>query len=234
VELQDFALQHLYSRLAFADTEGSVLDRRGATAKAMGDHLKLSNVVLQPTAAEIRSDDGRDQYRIGVAQIYASLHNFDDFDGARDRTRDFFEMATKYLENPSVNSVTVRSYDIAPVDSFEDLRDELTATLVGDIQVLRDAVGVPLADAGWVFEFKDAHANVGVRFGPMESAQLQAMLEDEQGEGYPSYVLFLEVLRDLSSDSPKTDPLDWWSRAVEANRGMTKRIGDWLRRELGS
>jgi hypothetical protein len=230
VELQDFAPQHLYSQLVFAEPEASILDRRGATTKAMREHLKLSNYTLHPTAVEVASDDNRNQYRIGIAQVFASLMSFDDFAGASSQTRGFLEMALEHLQNPGVAELNVRTYDIAPTDSFEQLRDSLIAGLAPGAKGLISTVGVPLTDAGWVFEFNDQNSAVSVQLGPMLGGQLEVMLRDQGSGSYPPNALFLSVDSKLRREDAKSpDAVDWWSRAVEGNRKRVARIGEWLR-----
>jgi hypothetical protein len=230
MELQDFALQHLYSQLGFAESQPAVVDTRGSTAKAMQKHLGLTNASLQPTAAEVSSDDGRDHYRIGIAQTYASLMNVDDLAQAKEQTDGFLKMAMEHLQKPAVAALNIRTFDIAPADSFEDLRDALRRGLTPAAPGLIDAVGVPLSDLTWVFEFKDQDTAVSVQFGPMENEQLRAILQDPDGADYPDNALFLSVDTKLRhKDGNSQDPLEWWDRSVEAHRKKAGRIGEWLR-----
>ena len=120
VELQDFASQQFYSRLAFSPA-ASIVDRRGETAEAMLDFLKLPSLAMHPTAVEVTSEDNKEQFRIGLVQIYALITGFDDFESASGRAREFMQMATNHLKPPKVESIDVRTCDIAPAESFEDL-----------------------------------------------------------------------------------------------------------------
>jgi hypothetical protein len=235
VELQDFALQHLFSRLELAETQGAIIDRRGATADAMSKHLGMSNVLLQPTAAEVTSEDGLDKFRIGIAQVYASLGSFNDFEDACVRTRDFFEMAADQVSGLTVRQVEIRSWDIAPVDSFEALRDRLAEKLLGSAKEIAGIVGSRLTDAGWTLEFREDDSSVSVRFGPMQSAQLRSSLQGEQGadSDYPANFLFLEVYREVGNQTVSGEhALDWWKKVMTANRAMSEHIGGWLKEKI--
>ena len=174
VEIQDFATQHLYSQIEYAEAQGSVVDRRGQIGTAMSKHLGLSDTSMDPTAAEVVSDGRRDQYRVGIAQIYASLVTFSDFEGARDHTRDFLEFALGLVGKPELESTTVRSYDIAPVDNFDLLRDRLANRLTTGIDGL--SIGFSLSDIAWVLEFGGEHESARVQFGPMKDKQLKGLL----------------------------------------------------------
>jgi hypothetical protein len=232
VELQDFALQHLYSQFAYARPEGGVIDKRGSIATAMGELLDLSEVRLDDTAAEVRSSDDRDQYRVGVAQTYASLMRFDDLDDASKLTTRFFETAMELTGTPALGSMNLRSYDIAPVDSFVALRDRLTNRLTALASGLTEAAGMELKDLAWVFEMAGRGSKANIQFGPMESEQLAKMLRDEGGD-YPPSVLFLSIDMNFKpGDADKREALTWWAEGVEENRRLAANIGRWLRETI--
>jgi hypothetical protein len=230
VEVQDFAPRYLYSQLAFAESQASVIDRRGATAKVMADHLNLGEVTIHPTAAEVASEDGRDQFRIGIAQTYAGLLNFEGLDDAREKTARFLEMSLGHLDNPAIRMGRVRSYDIAPASSFTELRDCLAKKLAPGSSNLTEAIGMPLSDIGWVFEFEQPEVSAKVQFGAMESEQLRTTLQDPDGVGYPPSVLFVGLETVFKADDQNgSDGLKWWSHCLDRNRKMAERIGKWLK-----
>jgi hypothetical protein len=233
MELQDFAPLRLASRLAFSETQGSVLDQRGGIAQAMAKHLGLADVSIHPTAAEVRSQDGRDRYRIGVAQTYVVLGSFDKIEEAIERARRFFEMALARLDDPGVDRLDVHTIDVAPADSFELARDRLGASLLGErAQTLGSAAGVPLSDMSWIAEFGDTSRKVTVQLGPMQSEQLSELLQ-EQDADFPPNMLFLDVDSDLQiGEHSARDAIESWAKAVETHRAMTTRMGDWLREVL--
>jgi hypothetical protein len=228
VEVQDFALRYLHSQLAFAESQASIIDRRGATAKAMADHLSMGEVTLHPTAAEVASEDGRDQFRIGIAQTYAGLLNFEDLEDAREITANFFGMSLAYLDSPAIRRGRIRSYDIAPASSFEELRDCLAKQLAAGASGLAGTIGMPLSDVGWVFEFEQPDASAKIQFGAMGNEQLRAILQDPDGVGYPPSVLFVALETAFMADDG-SDGLKWWSNCLDRNRKMAERIGKWLK-----
>lgn len=230
MELQDFALLRLYTRLLFSDTQGIVLDKRGELAQVMTQHLELRGVSIHPTAAEVQSEDGRDRYRIGVAQTYAMIGNFDKADGAIESARGFFDFALDRLGGPRVRGLNVHTVGVAPADSFELVRDRLADRLLGDAaKSLSGAVNAPLADMGWSAEFGDPNKKITVRLGPMQSEQLGELLQEQDPDSPPN-MLFLDIDSDLQiGDQSARDAVESWAKAVESHRAMTLRIGNWLK-----
>jgi hypothetical protein len=233
VELQDFAPLRLYTRLLFSETQGAVLDKRGEIAQAMAEHLKLTGVGILPTAAEVQSDDGRDHYRIGVAQTYATIGSFDKIDEAIEEARGFFEMALARLGGPPIRALNVHTVEVAPADSFELVRDRLADRLLGDAaKRLGSAVGTPLSDMGWSAEFGDPNKKISMRLGPMQSDQLGELLEGQDPDSPPN-MLFLDVDSDVQiGERSASDAIDSWSKAVGAHRAMVARIDHWLKEML--
>jgi hypothetical protein len=216
--------------MAYAETVGSVLDERGGIATEITKHLGKLTVMLDATAAELRSEGERNRYRIGIAQIYASLMGFDDLDVARSEVRDFLELALALTGEPTLRSMNVRTFDVAPADSFVALRDRLAARIATGGDGAARAVGMPLSDIGWIYEFKGQGSQAVVHFGAMEDEQLKEMLRDEEGDDYPPCVLFLDIdLKFEPADADKHKALDWWAECVDENRRMALRLGDWLR-----
>lgn len=233
MEVQDFATRHIYSQLGLAETQASILDRRGATAKAMTDYLKLANVTLHRTAAEVKSDDERDRYRIGIMQTFAGMTDFGDFASAQEQMRGFFEMAIRHLDNPPVKAVNLRTYNAAPADSFEELRDQLAERLTANTGGLKDAVGIALSDLGFDFEFENEDQSARVQFGAMTGEELRETLDDESDTTYPPACLFLGLdSHTQSAQSDDSNPIDWWATSMDRHRVMSEHIGRWLKETL--
>ncbi len=193
----------------------------------MLDFLKLPSLSLHPTAVEVASEENREQYRIGLVQIYALLTGFDDFEEASGKVGEFLQMAVEHLDPPKVEAINVRTCDIAPVESFEDLRDRLNEALVSGIGGVRNAIGVPLSDSAWVFEFEDANVSGRIQFGPMQSEQLEEVLQVKEGIEVPPNMLFLLVDSKFQGNEHE-DAVERWRRAVAKQRGMAERTGAWL------
>lgn len=228
MEVQDFAPQHLVAQLALRRRNPAIIDRRGAIALAMSDHLGMGHTSLEPTAAEIKSEDGRDQFRIGFAQVLASILSFEDFDEAVRGASDFFGMALEVLDHPPVKRVVAHTSDIAAVDSFDALRDSLARAFIPRLDGLNKAVGVDLTDAGWTFVHDDAESMIEVNVGPMEEKQLRDVLDDEIST-YPPSLLFLDVKTMVRVKEGETSALDLWANAVERNRSIVERLSGWLK-----
>jgi len=227
VELQDFAPQQFSSRFAFSPA-ASIVDRRGETAEAMLEFLKLPGLSMHPTAVEVTSEDNREQYRIGLIQIYAVLAGFDDFEDVSGRVREFLQMAAKHLNPPDVESIDVRTCDIAPAESFEALRDRLNEALVSGVGGIKSAIGTALSDSAWVFEFEDSSVSGRVQFGPMRSEQLEEVLQVKDSIEAPPNMLFLAVDAKFQGNEHE-DVIERWQGAVAKQRGIAERTGAWLR-----
>lgn len=233
MEVQDFASRYLYSQLGFLESQAYIIDRRGATAKAMADHLGLGEVTLHPTAAEVASEDGRDEFRIGIAQTFARLFSFENLDDARETTSRFFEMSLDYLDRPAVRVGRIHSYDIAPASSFAELRDLLAERFASGSGSLTEEIGMPLSDVGWVFEFDRPDIKAKIQFGAMETDQLRETLRDPDGTGYPPSVLFFSLECAFPvEDQNGSDGLEWWSHCLDRNRKLAGRVSSWLKSQV--
>ncbi len=233
MELQDFAPLRFYTRLVFSEPQSFVLDQRGKTAHEMSKHLKLAGVIIHPTAAEVKSEDGRDGFRIGVAQTYALLGNFDRIEEATEQAQEFFEMALDHLGHPKVSGLNIHTVEVAPTDSFELVRDRLTDGLLsGGSAALGTAVGAPLSDVGWSADFVEPNRKISIRLGPMQSDQLGELLQEQDPDSPPNMV-YLDVDSDSQiGERSSKDAIESWTQAVATHQAMTARINDWLRKVL--
>jgi hypothetical protein len=233
VEVQEFSVQHVYSQLAYRESQASIIDRRGATGAMMSKLLDLSEVTMHPTNAEVESLDGRASYRIGIAQTFVSLFDFADLEDARTRTASFFEAALDYLDGPSIASGQIRTIDIAPAESFDAVRESLMASLAGGSGSLQEAVGIKLNDVGWVIEFEEPDVAAKLQFGPMKSDQLTEILKAPDDSSYPPALVFIGLETAFNAgDEGAESGLDWWSHCLDRNRKLSERISTWISEKL--
>lgn len=232
VELQDFAPVLLFSQLGYSEPAPLILDRKGAAMQAMISLLKLTEVTFHPTAIEVTSEETGEKYRIGIAQAYASLQDFNGLDEAVGRTRDFLELGLSEAEDPDVASSNVRLVQVAPAEDFEALREALTASLLADMPGLRDASGLPLADIGWSLDFADDKYSAKTAFGPMPARQLaEIMGKPDREDLYPPNLVYLSVDGTLAQEAGSDadlDSLELWTRCLDRTQGLADRLGKWI------
>jgi len=233
VELQDFATRELYSRLGFNQPVLSILDRQGETMQLMHEALDLTNFTVPPTAVEVADEQNRDQFRIGRHQIFSRLTTADDLEDAVNRIEAFFNVALGHLDPPHIDSINVRSCDIAPAESFEGLRDRMNESLINDFSGLKNAMSIASSDAGWVQEFDEGDISGRVQFGPMRSEELADLLQVPERTDDPPNMLFLLVNTNVITPNLSTaDAVERWQSATERQRGIANRVGGWLKDRL--
>jgi hypothetical protein len=233
MELQEFAPHMLLAQLVFKTPTPAVIDQRGALMAMFQEEFDASEANGEPAAVEAFSEDKREQYRIGTAQVMASSENFDELDAAGEKISRFAEIALGRLGHPNVGLVRVRTFDLAATASFEELRDALAATFGASRGELAEIVGQPMSDAGWVFEFTDAQPNVTLRFGPMKASQIKTFVRDGRDSQYPAEFLFLDV--DFVHPKEDLDPDQAVVRlqhSIESNRKVVRRVTDWLTEKI--
>lgn len=233
MELQEFAGVQLYSQLGYSAAAPSILDRQGATMSALQEHLQLTDFTLNPTAVEVGTDDGQDRFRIGIYQTFASLMKFNHEDEALSTTRDFFSMAIEHMDRPAIAGVNIRVQRIAPVDSFEELRDALATSLTQDMNELQNAVGIPLQDVGWSYDFDGDGLVAKVAFGPMRPSQLLEILGAGNEDDFPPTFLFLRVDASMQNSGDRdSDPIKLWEGAAERVSRLADRLGGWIKGQI--
>jgi len=233
MEIQEFAPHVLIAQLVFKTQTPAVIDQRGALMAMLQEEFSAGEASGELAAVEAFSEDRREQYRVGTAQVMASSENFDELDDAGEKISRFADVTLRRLGRPHVGLVRVRTFDLAATASFEELRDALAATFGAPRGELAEVVGQPMSDAGWVFEFTDGQPNVTLRFGPMRASQIKAFVRDGRDSQYPAEFLFLDVdfahpEEDLDSDQA----VERLKRSIESNRKVVRRVTDWLREKL--
>jgi hypothetical protein len=231
MEIQEFAPRHLIAQLAFKRNQSAVIDRRGALAEELHERLNTSSASLEQTAAEATTRDGLSRYRIGMAQLLAVLH-IDGLDEGGEKVETFFKHGMDLLNAPPLARIVAHSSDVAAVPSFDELRDALLENLSSSPSGVRDAVGVPLADAGWLYDFRDDSRIVEVRIGPMYDEELRKVFDAPDAALFPAASLFIDVKVVLRVGDSDRDPLDLWASALERNRQITNNLSTWLREAL--
>ncbi len=234
MEVQGFAPVHLIAQVTFARSQGVVVDNRGRLGSMIAEQFDLENVSVRETAAQIEGADGRDQYRIGIAQLRASLRSFTEFDDALERVRRFFQVALDQLGNPVVINATAHTTDVAATNSLEGLRDALAEHVTPPTGTLKEALGIPFTDLGLSFRFEDPDkSSTQIQFGPMDESTLAQFLQDPAPTGYPALGLMLDVhTRHIVVAEPgdgEADVIGFWDKALASNRRSTERTGSWLK-----
>ncbi|HXA54017.1 MAG TPA: hypothetical protein VNV37_03990 [Solirubrobacteraceae bacterium] len=235
MELQDFAPHLLVTQLVCTNPSAAVIDQRGKWIATLRDEFGATEFAAEGAAVEAFSDDRREQYRVGTAQVVGSIENFDEIKAAGDKLGRFVERALDRLERPHVAQVRVRTFELAATDSFAELRDALGDALGTPRGELADIVGRPMTDAGWVLEFMGGSPLITLRFGPMKASQIKTFLRDQRDSQYPGEFLFLDV--DYVQTGEDLDPAQAVERlatSIESNRRLVHRVAKWLTEKLNS
>jgi hypothetical protein len=111
------------------------------------------------------------------------------------------------------------------------MRDALGALTPG-MPRLREAVGVPVADLAWAYDFSDDRWVVEVRIGPMHDTELRDAFDAPEGLDLPPASLLLDVKVVLRVQDGAGDAVQLWSSALERNRKITDNVNAWLREAL--
>lgn len=235
MEVQDFAPHMLLARLLFKEPSPAVIDQRGALIATLRDTFGASEFSIEGAAVEALGSNRCWQYRIGTAQVLASIENFDELEEVRNELSKFFKLALGRLESPRIAQIHVRTYDMAPTDSFSELRDALATALAAPRQHLADVVGKPLSDAGWVMEFHHGDPHITIRFGPMKIEQIKKLQRDQRDDRYPEECLFLELdSLQTNGDLDDGQALARLPGCIESNRKLLRRVTDWLTEALSA
>lgn len=235
MEVQDFAPHMLLARLVFRESSPVVIDQRGALIATLRNEFEATQFAVENAAVEAFGEHRSTQYRVGTAQVLASAENFDERQQVQADLERFFKLALTRVGGPRVAQIEVRTYDMAPTDSFEELRDALAGSLVAPTQRLAEVVGRPLSDAGWVMEFLDGDPRITMRFGPMKSEQIKTLLRDQRDDRYPEQCLFVELDCIQGGEDLDVDrALARLSECIESNRRLLRRVSDWLTEALSA
>jgi len=233
MELQDFAPHLLLAQVVFKEPSPAVIDQRGAWITTLGEKFGATEFSAEAAAVEAFSEDKRKQYRVGTMQVVASVENFDEIERVGKELGEFVDVALTRVNRPRVAQVRVKTYDLAPTDSFDELRDALAASLLTPTQKLAEIVGKPMSDVGWVMEFLGSNPNITVRFGPMKIDQIKTMLRDERDSQYPEQFLFLDLdYLQEGEDLDVDQAVARLAKGIESNRHVVRHVADWLRETL--
>jgi hypothetical protein len=233
VELQDLAPQQVFSRLTYTKPATSIIDRQGETIQFLHDLLDLSNFTLPPTAVEVADEDERNKFRIGIKQTYAALTDIEDLDDAVEKTRKFFTSAIEHLQPPTIDGVQIVTWDIAPAESFEGLRDRLNEALMSDFSGLSDAIGLAVIDAAWVQEFDEDGNSGRIQFGPMQSDELaQRMSVPPRSDDPPNMLGIMADVTFATGSVDSAEAVAMWESSLEKQRGMIDRVGRWIKEKV--
>jgi hypothetical protein len=129
MEVQDFAPHFLLAQLVFKDTSPAIIDQRAAWITTLRDEFGATEAQAELAAVEAFTEDRTEQYRVGTAQVLASIENFEEIETAGEKLARFAEVALDRIERPHIAQLRVRTFDLAATDSFEDLRDTLADAL---------------------------------------------------------------------------------------------------------
>ncbi|HET9198588.1 MAG TPA: hypothetical protein VFN92_10090 [Solirubrobacterales bacterium] len=231
MEIQEFAPRHVVAQLIFKRKQATVVDRRGELAGELHDLFATASAALEPTAAEATTDDEMSKYRIGMAQLLAEMH-VDGFEEGSERVETFFRRGMELLDSPTLSRVVAHTSDVAAVPSFDDLREALFEKLSANPGRIRDAVGVPVDDAAWTYNFADDSWIVDVRISPMTGDDLQYAFDAPDGAEFPDASLFVDVKVMRRAEDKDGDPLELWDSALRRNRQITAKLGAWLKEAL--
>jgi hypothetical protein len=185
---------------------------------------------MDPTAAEVSTDESMTKYRIGIMQLFAAV-NIQIFQDDLEAVGEFFRRGWELAGSPRLTRVTAHTSDVAPVQSFDELRDALEGTLPNQ-GGLREAVGVPLEDFGLALDFSDEHWIVEVKIGPMREDELRGLFEAPKTVDFPPDALFLDVKAVMRRPNEAANALELWTKAFDRNRKITHNVDAWLREVL--
>ncbi len=233
MEVQDFAPHFLLAQLVFKTTTPAIVDHRGAWVATLRDEFGATEAEVEPAAVEAFSEDKREQYRVGTAQVVASIENFEEIDAAGEKIARFAKLALERIDETKVAQIRVRTFDLAATDSFGELRDALADALTAPGAELADLGGSGLSDVGWVFEFTDGNPKITLRLGPMRASQIKEFLRDQRDSQYPGEFLFVDVdYVHAGEDLSPEQAVMRLTQDIEGNRKAVRRVSNWLMRKV--
>jgi hypothetical protein len=226
VEVQELACKALMANVRFR-LSPLLADNRGALIQRLGDLLDTNEFGWTESGVQVFTTDKKEFFSVSGRDVVASCEHFEDREETAAKIRAFVAAALDALAVEHYDFLGVRTFWIAPTDSFDGLRDALVAKFAGGRAALNDLVGKAMTDVGWVFEFHDADPRVTVRLGPMKSAQAMAQaFRVDDAAVYPPEFLFLDVDRILSdAPQPASDALRKLDRGIEHNVELAGRLG---------
>ncbi|HEY2714731.1 MAG TPA: hypothetical protein VGI73_00765 [Solirubrobacterales bacterium] len=232
MELQGLAPIQVFCRLVYG-TAPTILDRKGDTMQVLHDSLGLENFTMGQTSVEVSGQDERNKFRIGINQIFANLTDFDDLEDARTQTREYFELALEHLQPDAIDRITVASFDIAPTESFEALRNRLNEALYSDYAGIAQAIGYNISDSAWVHEFAQGDVSGRIQFGAMRSDELPMRLEVPEVQDAPPNMLgVLAEVNFAVGGLVRNKAVSRWEQALDKQRELVTHAGQWIRERV--
>jgi hypothetical protein len=230
MELQDFVLKGVTSQLRWGVLTPRFIDRRGALIEALLARHDLTEWGYGEDVLEVFKQDQSIALAAGNQEARGIFENVEDTGEVASTCRSFFEFVLGELDISEVSFVGVRSYWLAPTDSFEGLTAWMIEKLSPGVGPLREAVGTKPTDAGWVFEFHAADPKHRLRLGPMNPQQAMAQFfRDKNEENYPPQFLFLDFDRVYNDDKiDRSAALDRWETSFGRNLEIGAKLGQLL------
>jgi hypothetical protein len=219
VELQELSLKSVRTQLRFKPT-ARFADVRGHITEELSRTHDLSEWGWGDAFVHVFSPDRTTNLVVSGRELQAGFEQIHRLDDLRESMAGFFEFGLETLGVDEVIFLGIRTYWIAAVDSFDELRAWLIESLSQGVDPLLEPFGGSPSDVGWTFEFHQKDPKHSIRFGPMKQAQLvEQILATNSTEGIPLEFLFVDLDR-FYNDGP-----------IEA-RSVPERWNDSFQRSL--
>jgi hypothetical protein len=230
MELQDFVLKGVTSQLRWGVVTPRFIDRRGALIEALTAQHDLTEWGYGDDGLEVFKQDQSIVLAAGNREARGIFENVEDTGEVSRTCRGFFEFVLGELEISAISFVGVRSFWLAPTDSFEGLNAWMIEKLSPGVGPLSEAIGTNPTDAGWVLEFHAADPKHTLRFGPMNPQQAMGQIfRDQNAENYPPQFLFLDFDRVYNEDKiDRSAALDRWEKSFGRNLEIGAKLGQLL------
>lgn len=170
-------------------------DVRGALIEELREANDLSEYGWGEAHVQLHNAERTRQLIVGSRElriVYEHIERIDDF---LDTARAFFERGLEALGVRELEFLGVRTYWLAAVDSFDELRDWMVERL-SPSEPFSAALGDVMTDVGWILEYRRQDPQHIIRIGPMTVDQLiEQVLGTSERELFPDAFLFLDLDR---------------------------------------
>lgn len=170
-------------------------DRRGAIIQALRTEHDFQDFGWSETSLHVGNAEKTRIMVVGSRElriVYEHIERTEDF---LDAARSFFTFGLDQLEVQELDFLGVRSYWLAAVDSFDELRDWMIDRF-SPSEPFSAALSAKVSDVGWVFEYRDQDPETVVRLGPMKVEQLiDQIFGTSAADIFPDQFLFLDIDR---------------------------------------
>lgn len=191
-------------------------DVRGSVIEEVTAALELPNWGWGDEFLNFFNDDRTLTLIAGGRESRVQMRRLEDVEAVVETFIKFFEIVLSRFNVTEVDFIGARSFWIGPVDSFEELRDNLLERLGSTTfaEVLAEIPGSP-SDSGWVVEFHSKDPKHALRVGPMTREQVVAQfIPDAPSDDFPPQFLFLDLDRFLNDGAhPASDVPKVWEHA---------------------